>query len=1384
MAENIQKVILTADNLTKSAFSAFRKDVTDADRSVLALEKSSQLLKTGLGALGISLSGAAFAGMIKGVADAQDKLAKLSASTGIAIDTLAGLQFAAEQSGTSVERVGKAVTNFSRIVLESNGETDKYSRLIKALGLDLEALKSATPEQQFISLAGAIKDNVAEQDRAAVVTSLLGARYTELIPLLSQGEQGMRDMIARGKELNPVTAESAAKAEKFNDNLDELMRVFDSFKVEAGNKIIPALAEITSEMVEATRQSGLLAGALAGIKSAAGLATGTVKLTEIDIQKQKIASLRQELEALNDRKHIPVVGDLIFDKRQADLLAQRIDDAVDDLALLEKQALDTADTLAAGIEIPEVKNPPRSFVNILKDIDTESKKATGSTKTVTKALSDEEKQAQETARKIEQLTLKFDPLVAYNKELNELISLRASGLPDSVYSAAVAESIDKYTKATGGVADGIAEIDEKTRQLEITTRQVFDTNEQIAINGIRGIQTTIADGLFNAARNGMDGMVMAVRDGLIRVAAEFASARLLKGSGIGALFGLESGSAVSGGGVSALNIASLGSGALNLARGGFGLTSFAGNTALQLGQMTGIQSLTNFGAGAVNPALASFVTEGAGGFAASAGSAFSSFAGPAAIAAAVDVGLRAIFGDKKLGGTAGDVLGYVPIVGTLINGLFGRGAPKFQNEALVGNVNASGFDGVINQAFREKGGLARSDRVSNFIVDSDSGNLLNQFGRLSESGNIPGALRDSATDPAVKRALEVGEFLDEAFGGIGDTLKETAEKLGLSSDALNNFSAELDLVSEKGETLSEAQISEEITRISDAMIETLIPNLDELARKGETSGDTLTRLNTQFSVLQTAAEMFGNTSEQAAEKVRGLGLDGQTALIDRLGGAENAAAQFTEFYNTVFTDAQKLDYVESQIFKVLDPLEIDFIPTLEQLYDAMASGNPDLVEAALKIDGLVTEVIRLKGSADSAAGSVGGLVEGISEKIADVVIPQKVIDAFSQVSFGSTTEAADAIARLNAEFDDFARNSDLSADELKKLSGVLGDLSKQALAAVAAERRLFTAGRRDAQEGRLPAPTIATTIGGKIFTETEIRAMQQTSIDSAAQAARSAVQEQLRRLDESMQSASGMLKEQISAVDASINFFSRFKEDALAVSNSSFAASRAQLEASIALAKSGADLSEIDTPELAKAIDTLKQDRSNFFADRKSFELDKAATAQQIETLSLVGQDKAQQTIDILSDQLTIMQQSYDVQIKQLNGTLQFIDFQAGLGAVPGGVPSLVSDADLAKLAAKSLGVLNENERIQRNTTFNGSVQFAFPAGQNQSADALDRARVSSLNDFIGKTSGGSDITSTMQAELKELRKQTERNSAVTQRLYDLMHGVTEGGRAMKTEAV
>lgn len=834
-------------------------------------------------------------------------------------------------------------------------------------------------------------------------------------------------------------------------------------------------------------------------------------------------------------------------------------------------------------------------------------KAATATRALNKELNDQRREAERTADEIKRLTREYDPLFKRNEELARLIELRAKGLPESIFNSAAAAAINDYIAAIGKTEGAIQNISKVEQTVLDGTRNFWDTNEQIWIQGVRNVQTSLANGLFNVFDDGLKGMVNGVKRAVGQMLAEFASIKILQSTGIAGLLGLgstaafASGGAASGGGLSALNLASLGSGALNLVQGGFGLTGAIGGGLQSLGGAIGSNSLFQFGAGVGGDLL------GAGiGTAGSLGAGLGALAGPAAIAGIADIGLRQLFGDKKLGGTAGDVLGYVPIVGTLINGLFGRGAPKFQNEALVGNVSAGGFEGVLNQAFREKGGLARSDRISNFITDTDTGNLLNQFGRLSESGNIPGALRDSATDPAVKRALEVGEFLDEAFTSIGDTLKSTADKLGLSSEALNNFSAELDLVSEKGETLSEAQISEEINRISDAMIATLIPNLDELSKKGETSADTLSRLNSQFSVLESAAMLFGNTAEQAAEKVRALGIDGQTAFIDSLGGVANAATEIQEFYDTVFTDAQKLDVVKNQILSILKPLGIDFVPTLEQLYEAVESGNTELIQAAFKVDKLVKDVINLEGAADSASESISKMVDDVSKMVDDVIqtaIPKEFNDAFSSVAFGSITEAAGALDGLNSELKEFQSNTDLSAEEIKKLSGAFDEFAKMALAAVAKERREFTAGRRDAQEGRLPDPTIATTIGGKIFTETEIRAMQEAELGGAAD------------------SATALIKEQI--------------------------------------ARAGND--------------------------------------QQL--------------------------------IRDLNATLEFIKFQSGQSNISETATRL-SDEELARQAAAQLKALNEAERVQRNTSFNGSVQFAFPKGTNQSADAADRARLSQLDVF------------------------------------------------------
>ncbi|MBX3629309.1 MAG: phage tail tape measure protein [Nitrosomonas sp.] len=1027
-----------------------------------------------------AVSDALFIGMKAGKATMEElssglgKVTPLAATLNVAFDELVAVIATLSKQGIQTSESITGVRAILSAVAKPSSEAAKLSR---ELGLEFNA--ASLQAQGF---AGFIEDVIEKTGGSTTALSTLFGRVEALVPVLSLAGAGGQDF---SNILDQMNSKAGATQEAF-----EKMAASPGFKVD---RLMTAISNAAITL--GAKLSDVLTPAIVKVTQAFNNLFLTQEQSPLEKQIALISSLEKKLASELDKKHIPLGDIFLFDKRKADLYEQQLEDAREDLLKLQKAQESVATSSGnlkteiekltgseggsssgvsgLGKSVDKTKQKIDSFLESIRKQAAEAGKTANEIKRMeaaqlgvldsvepylriieAQAIAEEDlrisrqKQADD-LRRIEQLTKSTrTQQEVFNDTVRELDVLLEKGLGMEAYNRALKDARDQLAKTEKSTID--------------KSREFWDTNEQIWIQGVRNVQTSLANGLFNVFDDGLNGMVSGVKRAVGQMIAEFASIKILQSTGIAGILGMGSTAAMASGGsggLSAMNMASLGSSAMNLMSSGFGMTPMIGNAALQLGQMTGITSLTNFGAGAINPALASFVTEGAGGLAASAGSAFAAAAGPAMVAFIATQGLKVLAGDKRLGGGFGKALntvGDIPIIGDMLpivpilNGLFGRGAPKFQGESLVGSVSSGGFEGVLNQSYREKGGLARSDRVSNFIVDSDTGNLLNQFGRLSESGNIPGSLRNSVTDPAVKRALEVGDFLDEAFGAIGNTLQQTADKLGISSDALNGFSASLDLVSAKGEALSDAQISDEITRISDAMIATLIPNLDDLAKKGETSADTLTRLNSQFSVLESAAMLFGNTAEQAAEKVKALGLDGQTAFIESLGGVQVAATEIQEFYDTVFTDAQKLEVTKNQILDVLKPLGVDFVPTMEQLYDAVASGNPQLIQAVLKVDGLVSEFDRLNTS------------------LTDVVDPIKEI--------ASTTE---------------------------ELSGEMR--------ALAAERRAFTAGRREAQEGLGGRGEVATTINGRIYTETEIRAMQQSSVDLAAESASALIKEQLSR---------------------------------------------------------------------------------------------------------------------------------------------------------------------------------------------------------------------------------------------------------------------------------
>jgi hypothetical protein len=106
-----------------------QKDMAQAQRSVEAtmgrIQKSADSAMRALGAIGIGLSVGAFANWIKGAIDAIDRLNDISAATGITVTKLAGLDYAAKLSGTSLDSVTQASNKLQLSLTTNNAQLAK-----------------------------------------------------------------------------------------------------------------------------------------------------------------------------------------------------------------------------------------------------------------------------------------------------------------------------------------------------------------------------------------------------------------------------------------------------------------------------------------------------------------------------------------------------------------------------------------------------------------------------------------------------------------------------------------------------------------------------------------------------------------------------------------------------------------------------------------------------------------------------------------------------------------------------------------------------------------------------------------------------------------------------------------------------------------------------------------------------------------------------------------------------------------------------------------------------------------------------------------------------------------------------------------------------------
>ena len=184
-----------------------------------------------------------FIAAARSFADAGSELADTSARTGLAVENLSALSFAAQQTGSSLGALEKGFTKAQRAIIEAAAGSKKANEGFAALGLSAKRLVKLTPDEQFAAIAASIRGIEDPTARAAAAVQVFGKSGAELIPLID----GLDELRAQAEEQGLIfSAEDAARADELGDAIDLLLASFSRIKNIIGSAVAPALAEVAA----------------------------------------------------------------------------------------------------------------------------------------------------------------------------------------------------------------------------------------------------------------------------------------------------------------------------------------------------------------------------------------------------------------------------------------------------------------------------------------------------------------------------------------------------------------------------------------------------------------------------------------------------------------------------------------------------------------------------------------------------------------------------------------------------------------------------------------------------------------------------------------------------------------------------------------------------------------------------------------------------------------------------------------------------------------------------------------------------------------------------------------------------------------------------------
>ena len=259
MAKAQANIVISAKDRTGAALGAVRRRLNRLTRQV-SLARASFIALAGVAGVGL---------LVKNSFKLNDSLAKTADKLGVTTESLGGLKHAAALTGVKFQVLDKGIQNMVRNIADFKTGTGEAADAFRLLGLNAADLAAQKPDEQFSTIAEALRNVKSNTDQVNIAYRIFGGRATALLNTLRLGKDGLAAVTKEARALGvALTRIEAAKIEMANDAITRAKSAFQGAANTIAINLAPMLQALATAFTEAAIASNGFKGEIvSGIES-------------------------------------------------------------------------------------------------------------------------------------------------------------------------------------------------------------------------------------------------------------------------------------------------------------------------------------------------------------------------------------------------------------------------------------------------------------------------------------------------------------------------------------------------------------------------------------------------------------------------------------------------------------------------------------------------------------------------------------------------------------------------------------------------------------------------------------------------------------------------------------------------------------------------------------------------------------------------------------------------------------------------------------------------------------------------------------------------------------------------------------------------------------